>query len=221
MRRELVESRMRGNTHVRFGGRAGETDQPEGWYRAPARPYSQIQALDRTQPALPMLPGTPERRAWDYIRHGTTSLFAALDVKSGKVIGQMHRRHRAVEFRTFLDRIDAEVPQDQEVHLVLDNNATHKAPPIQRWLLRHPRFHLHFTPKYASWMDLVERWFAGLTILDIRRGTHRSVFSLESAIRNWLALWNEDPRPFVWTKTADEIFASLAGYLQRINGSGH
>jgi transposase len=182
---------------------------------------SQIQALDRSQPAFPMLPGTPERRAWDYIRHGTTSLFAALDVKTGKVIGQMHRRHRAVEFRKFLERIDREVPQDLEVHLVLDNYATHKAPVVHRWLVRHPRFHLHFTPKYASWMNLVERWFGELTMREIKRGAHRSVLALESAIRSWIDGWNENPWPFVWTKTADEILTALAGYLQRISGSGH
>jgi transposase len=182
---------------------------------------SQIQALDRSQPAFPMLPGTPERRTWDYLRHGTTSLFAALDVASGKVIGQMHRRHRAVEFQKFLDRIDREVPDELEVHLILDNYATHKSPPIQRWLVRHPRFHLHFTPKGASWLNLVERWFAELTTKRLRRSAHRCVQQLEADIRKWLELWNENPRPFVWTMTADEILETLAGYLQRTNGSGH
>ena len=182
---------------------------------------SQIQALDRTQPVFPMLPGTPERRSWDYLRHGTTSLFAALDVASGKVIGQMHRRHRAVEFRKFLDRIDREVPDDLDVHLVLDNYATHKTPAIQRWLLRHPRFHLHFTPKGASWINLVERWFGELTTKQLRRSAHRSVTQLETEIRRWLDTWNENPRPFVWTKTADEILEKLTRYLQRIQGSGH
>lgn len=182
---------------------------------------AQIQALDRSQPAFPMLPGTPERRSWDYLRHGTTSLFAALDVASGKVIGQMHRRHRAIEFLKFLERIDHEVPRRLDVHLVLDNYATHKTPTVQRWLLRHPRFHLHFTPKGASWINLVERWFAELTTKQLRRSAHRSVAQLEADIRRWLATWNDDPRPFVWTKTADEILDKLAGYLQRINGSGH
>lgn len=182
---------------------------------------SQIQALDRSQPVFPMVPGIPERQAWDYIRHGTTSLFAALDVRKGTVIGQLHRRHRAVEFRRFLELIEASVPRDQEVHLVLDNYATHKTPAIQRWLLRHPRFHLHFTPKGASWMNLVERWFGELTMKEIRRGSHRTVVALETAIRSWIEGWNDAPRPFLWTKTADEIFASLSGYLQRINGSGH
>jgi hypothetical protein len=135
MRRELVESRMRGNTHVRFGGRAGETDQPEGWYRAPARPYSQIQALDRTHPILPLRPGISERRTHDYKRHGVTSLFAALDVATGKVIDQLHRRHRAVEFRKFLQHIDNPVPNHLDIHLILDNYATHKTPAIRRWLV--------------------------------------------------------------------------------------
>lgn len=182
---------------------------------------SQIQALDRTQPAFPMLPGTPERRAWDYVRHGTTSLFAALNVRDGAVISQLHRRHRAVEFRRFLELLDREVPQHLEVHLVLDNYATHKTPAIQGWLIRHPRFHLHFTPKGASWMNLVERWFGELTMREIRRGSHRTVLALEAAIRTWIAGWNERPKPFVWTKTADEIFASLAGYLQRFSDSAH
>src|SRR3989441_1361093 len=159
---------------------------------------SQIQALDRTQPALPMRPGQVERRTYDYKRHGTTSLFAALDVATGKIIGELHRRHRSTEFRKFLDRIEAEVPADLEVHLILDNYGTHKTPLIHRWLLRHPRFHLHFTPTYSSWINQVERWFAELTDKQIRRGSHRSTRALEDAIRLFLATHNADPKPFVW-----------------------
>jgi len=182
---------------------------------------SQIQALARFQPILPMLPGTPERRSHDYVRHGTTSLFAGLDALTGKVIGAIHRRHRAIEFRQFLERIDAEVPDDLAVHLVLDSYATHKTPAIHRWLLRHPRFHLHFTPTGASWLNLVERWFAELTTKRIKRGAHTSVPDLERDIRGWIASWNEDPRPYVWVKTADQILESLARYCARISDSAH
>ncbi len=182
---------------------------------------SQIQALDRTQPLLPMRPGTPERRTHDYRRHGTTSLFAALDIATGRVIGETHRRHRSLEFRSFLDRIDAEVPADLDIHLVLDNYGTHKTPMIQRWLVRHPRFHLHFTPTYSSWINQVERWFGLLTEKQIRRGTHRSTRALEDAIRLYLATNNADPRPFVWIKTADEILASIARFCLRTSEAGH
>jgi transposase len=182
---------------------------------------SQIQALDRSQPLLPMRPGQPERRTHDYVRHGTTSLFAALDVASGRVIGQLHRRHRSIEFRKFLETIDASVPSSLEVHLILDNYGTHKTPSIHRWLARHPRFHLHFTPTGASWLNLVERWFATLTEKQIRRGVHRSTRELEVAIRNYLAVHNEDPKPFVWTKTADQILESVARFCKRISDSGH
>lgn len=182
---------------------------------------SQIQALDRTQPLLPMRPGQVERRSHDYIRHGTTSLFAALDAKSGKVIGQLHRRHRTKEFRKFLDTIDAAVPAELDVHLILDNYGTHKTPLIHRWLARRPRFHLHFTPTSASWLNLVERWFALLTEKQIRRGTHRSTRTLEAAILAFIALSNTAPKPFVWTKTADEILASVARFCHRISGTGH
>ena len=178
---------------------------------------SQIQALARFQPVLPMLPGTPERRSHDYVRHGTTSLFAALELTSGKVIGALRRRHRAREFKQFLERIDTEVPDGLAVHLVLDNYATHKTPTIKRWLQRHPRFQLHFTPTGASWLNLVERWFAELTEKKIKRGAHTSVQSLERDIRGWVVAWNEDPRPYVWVKTADEILASLARYCARIS----
>jgi transposase len=182
---------------------------------------SQIQALDRTQPLLPMRPGQVERRTHDYVRHGTTSLFAALDAQSGKIIGQLHRRHRALEFRTFLDTIDAAVPAELDVHLILDNYGTHKTPRIHRWLARHPRFHLHFTPTSASWLNLVERWFAGLTDKQIKRGAHRSTRSLEAAILAYIDHSNTMPKPFVWTKTADEILASVARFCHRITGSGH
>jgi transposase len=181
----------------------------------------QIQALDRSQPILPLRPGQIERRTHDYVRHGTTSLFAALDVKSGKIIAEHHRRHRGVEFRKFLDTIDRNVPQYLEVHLVLDNYGTHKTPLIQRWLLRHPRFHLHFTPKGASWINQVERFFADLTNKQIRRGAHRSTLELEQAIRQYIDIRNHHPKPFVWTKTADDILASIERFCQRTSGSGH
>ncbi len=182
---------------------------------------SQIQALDRTAPVLPMMPGTPERMTHDYVRHGTTSLFAALDPTSGSVIAQHYRRHRHQEFLRFLKLIDASVPAGYDLHLVLDNYATHKTPAIKNWLLRHPRFHLHFTPTSASWMNLVERWFAELTNRKLRRSAHRSVVALEKDIRMWINAWNKEPKPFVWTKTADDILETLAAYCQRINDSGH
>ncbi len=181
---------------------------------------SQIQALGRSQPILPMLPGVPERATHDYKRSGTSSLFAALDIASGKVIGSLHARHRTIEFKKFLDQIDATVPADLDVHLILDNYTTHKTKAIQRWLLAHPRFHLHFTPTGASWLNLVERWFAELTNKKLRRGAHRSVRELNKDIRDWIAHWNENPRPYIWTKTAEQIFDSLTRYCQRINDSG-
>ena len=182
---------------------------------------SQIQALDRTQPMLPMRPGQAERRTHDYVRHGTTTLFAALDVKSGAVIGECYRRHRSAEFRRFLDRIETSVPKALDVHLILDNYQTHKTPAVRRWLARHPRFHVHFTPTYASWINLVERWFAALTAKQIRRGVHRSTRALEEAIRAYIDTTNGQPKPFVWTKTADEILDSVASFCRRISNSGH
>lgn len=182
---------------------------------------SQIQALDRTQPLLPMRPGQVERRTHDYKRHGTTSLFAALDVKTGKVIGEFHRRHRSAEFRKFLDTIDKAVPSRLDVHLVMDNYGTHKTAAIRNWLAKRPRFHVHFTPTSASWINLVERWFAALTEKQIRRGTHRSVRELETAIRRYLAITNDSPRPFVWSKTADEILDSIARLCKRTSETGH
>jgi transposase len=182
---------------------------------------SQIQALDRTQPLLPMRPGQIERRTHDYKRHGTTSLFAALDVKTGTVIGECHRRHRSVEFRKFLDTIAANVPQDLDVHLILDNYGTHKTALIKTWLAKRARFHVHFTPTSASWTNLVERWFATLTEKQIRRGVHRSTRALEAAIKSYLAANNANPKPLIWTKTADEILDSVARYCSRTSGSGH
>jgi transposase len=176
---------------------------------------SQIQALDRTQPLLPMQPGQVERRTHDYRRHGTISLFAALDVATGKVITQTHRRHRSKEFRGFLDRIDAEVPRDLDVHLVMDNLSTHKSPTIVRWLASHPRFHVHFTPTYGSWLNQVERWFGLLEQRQIKRGSHRSVVALVKAIKEFVEVSNENARPFQWVKTADEILASIARFAQR------
>jgi len=182
---------------------------------------SQIQALDRSQPILPMRPGQAERRAHDYKRNGTTSLFAALDTKTGKVIGQLHRRHRALEFRKFLDQIDAAVPAGFAVHLILDNYGTHKTASIQRWLLKRPRFQLHFTPTGASWLNLVERWFALLTEQQLRRGIFRSTRNLETTIRSYIDSHNQQPKPFIWTKTADEILASVARFCQRTLETGH
>jgi transposase len=182
---------------------------------------SQIQALDRTAPILPMLPGVPERATHDYKRAGTSSLYAALDITTGKVIGSLHARHRAIEFKKFLQTIDHEVPDDLDVHLVLDNASTHKTPAIKRWLLAHPRFIVHFTPTSSSWLNLVERWFGELTTKKLRRGTHRSVRQLNHDIRAWIDTWNNDPKPFVWTKTADQILDSIATYCDRINESRH
>ncbi len=182
---------------------------------------TQIQALDRTSPVLPLRPGLPERRTHDYVRGGTTNLYAALDVATGHVIADMTDRHRAVEFRRFLNLINRSVPEELDVHLVVDNVSTHKTPEIRRWLLRHPRFHLHFTPTYSSWMNLVERWFAELTNKWLRRGTHRSTKELESAIDHWIDQWNQEPKPFVWHKSADEILDTLASYGERISDSGH
>ena len=182
---------------------------------------SQIQALDRTQPILPMMPGVPERRTHDYSRHGTTTLFAALNIATGKVIGELHRRHRSQEFLQFLRTIDEAVAKKLEVHLVMDNYGTHKTPTVKRWLARNPRFHVHFTPTSASWLNQVERWFATLTERQIRRGTHRSTVELENAIRGYLAVNNRDPKPFVWTKTADQILESIKRFCMRTSNSGH
>jgi transposase len=182
---------------------------------------SQVQALDRSSPVLPMMPGMPERRTHDYFRHGITSLFAAFNIADGTVIGELHRRHRATEFRKFLTTIDKAVPTDLDVHVICDNYGTHKTPAIKAWLGRHPRFHMHFTPTGSSWINQVERWFGFLTDQMIRRGVHKSVQALEADIRAWIKDWNQNPRPFIWTKTAEEILDSLARYCQRISGAAH
>jgi transposase len=182
---------------------------------------SGMQALDRSQPVLPMMPGMPQRQTPDYVRHGTTSLFAAFNIADGSVISELHRQHRAVEFRKFLVAIDKAVPADLDVHLICDNLATHKTPAIRDWLARHPRFHLHFTPTGSSWINQVERWFGILTDQLIRRGVHRSVVALEKDVRQWIKNWNEDPKPFVWTKTAENILQSLSKYIAKISDAGH
>jgi transposase len=182
---------------------------------------SQIQALDRTAPTLPMLPGTPERATHDYERNGTASLYAALNIQSGEIIGSLHQRHRAIEFLRFLKTIEKTVPDDLGVHLVLDNASSHKTPAVRRWLAQHPRFVLHFTPTSSSWINLVERWFAELTTKLLKRGQHRSVRQLNAEIRQWIDTWNENPRPYVWTKTADQILDSIKRYCERINRTAH
>jgi transposase len=196
-------------------------DPPESAVVLSVDEKSQVQALSRSQPALPMMPGMPEKRTHDYARHGTTSLFAALNVADGTVISSTHRRHRATEFKKFLAKIDAEVPDDLDVHVICDNYGTHKHPTVIRWLDAHPRFHMHFTPTYSSWLNQVERWFGLLTDKKLRRGVHKSLRALENDIRAWIKAWNADPKPFIWTKTADEILERLASYLDRIPGAGH
>ena len=182
---------------------------------------SQIQALERKQPMLPMTPGQPERRTHTYKRNGTTSLFAALNIATGHVIGKCFKRHRSVEFKRFLGRIDRAVPKDQEVHLVLDNYSTHKTAMIHNWLLKRPRFHLHFTPTSTSWINLVESWFAKLTSQKLLRGNYRSTAKLERDIEEFLQKNNEELTPFVWTKTADEILENLKRYCESISGPTH
>jgi transposase len=182
---------------------------------------SGIQALDRSSPVLPMMPGMPERRSHDYLRHGTTSLFAAFNIADGTVISELRRHRRAVEFKKFLIAIDKAVPTNLDVHLVCDNLSTHKTPAIKDWLAKHPRFHMHFTPTGSSWLNQVERWLGFLTDQLIRRGAHKSVRALENDLRTWIRNWNDDPRPFVWTKTAEEILDSLARYIARISGGAH
>jgi transposase len=182
---------------------------------------SQVQALARSQPAFPMMPGMAEKRTHDYLRHGTTSLFAAFDIADGSVISSLHRRHRAVEFKKFLTKIDGQIPDELEVHLVCDNYGTHKSPAIRRWLELHPRFHVHYTPTYSSWINQVERWFGFITDELIRRGSHTSVQALEADIRAWAKGWNENPKPFIWTKPAEQILASLQRLMQRTCDAGH
>jgi transposase len=182
---------------------------------------SQVQALARSQPAFPMMPGLPEHRTHDYVRHGVTSLFAAFNTADGTVISSLHRRHRTIEFKKFLIKINDQVPADLDVHLICDNYGTHKSPAIKKWLAAHPRFHMHHTPTYSSWLNQVERWFAYLTDDLLRRGDHRSVQALESDIRRWVTAWNENPKPFIWTKTAEQILERLGRLIQRIKGAGH
>ena len=182
---------------------------------------SQVQALARSQPAFPMMPNMPEKRTHDYVRHGTTSLFAAFNTADGTVISSLHRRHRSIEFKKFLAKIDDTVPADLDVHLVCDNYGTHKSPAVKAWLAKHPRFHLHFTPTYSSWINQVERFFAYITADLLQRSDHRSVHALETDIRAWIEAWNDNPKPFIWTKTADQILEKLGRLLQRINGGGH
>lgn len=182
---------------------------------------SQIQALDRTAPLLPMRPGQIERRTHDYARHGTTTLFAALDTKTGALIGRTQPRHRSVEFRKFLDTIEQNVPAELDVHLILDNYGTHKTQLIREWLVKRPRFHLHFTPTSSSWLNLVERWFAMLTEKQLRRGVHRSTKELEQAIHAYIKHHNKEPKPFIWHKTADQILDSVARFCERTSDSGH
>lgn len=177
----------------------------------------QIQALDRSAPILPMLPTTPQKATHDYQRNGTLDLFAALNIATGTVITDLRKSHTAADFITFLGKIDREVPDDLDVHVILDNLSTHKTPAVHEWLLRHPRFHFHFTPTYGSWMNLVERWFSALTTKKLQRSAHRSVKALADDIRDWAESWNENPRPFVWHKTADQILERLAGYCRAIN----
>ena len=178
---------------------------------------SQIQALDRSQPVLPMMPGMPQRRTHDYLRHGITSLFAAFNIADGTVISAIHRRHRAIEYRKFLVTIDKAVPRELDVHVVCDNYSTHNTAEIRDWLAKHPRFHVHFTPTGSSWINQVERWFGLLTDKLIRRGVHTSVKALEDDIKAWISTWNQNPRAFTWTKSADEILKSLADYLAKIS----
>jgi transposase len=182
---------------------------------------SQVQALARSQPAFPMMPGMPEKRTHDYLRHGTTSLFAAFNTVDGSVISSLHRRHRSTEFKKFLGKIDAEVPADLDIHLVCDNYGTHKSPMVKAWVDKHPRFHVHYTPTYSSWINQVERFFAYITADLLQRSDHRSVQALEADIRVWIEAWNENPKPFIWLKTADQILEKLGRLLQRINGEGH
>ena len=177
----------------------------------------QIQALNRSAPTLPMLPTTPAKATHDYERNGTLDLFAALDIATGKVITDLRKSHTATDFITFLNKVNREVPPELDVHVILDNLSTHKTPAVHAWLLRHKRFHFHFTPTYGSWMNLVERWFSALTTKKLQRSAHRSVKALAADIRDWVETWNEDPKPFVWHKTAEEILDRLAGYCTAIN----
>jgi len=176
----------------------------------------QVQALNRTAPTLPMLPTTPERATHDYERNGTCDLFAALEVATGKVITDIRKSHTSTDFIAFLNKVNREVPKELDVHVILDNLSTHKTPAVHKWLLRHRRFHFHFTPTYGSWMNLVERWFSALTTKKLQRSAHRSVKELAADIRTWVDTWNDNPRPFVWHKSAEQILERLAGYCAAV-----
>ena len=177
---------------------------------------SQIQALERSQPVLPMRPGTPERQTHDYYRHGTVTLFAALDIATGEVLGQCYKRHRQDEFVKFLRTIEKEVPEDMEIHLVLDNYSTHKAPKVKRWLAKRPHWHLHFIPTHSSWLNQVERWFARITTDMIRRGVFRSVRQLRQAIKDYIESNNKNPKPFTWVASADLILGKVEGLCKEL-----
>jgi transposase/transcriptional regulator with XRE-family HTH domain len=196
-------------------------DPPESAVVLSVDEKSQVQALGRSQPAFPMMPGMPEKRTHDYVRHGTTSLFAALNIQDGTVIASTHRRHRAVEFKKFLAKIDTEVPDGLDVHVICDNYGTHKHPAVKRWLESHPRFAMHFTPTYSSWINQVERLFAEVTRDLLQRSDHRSVQQLEADLHAWIKGWNEDPKPFIWTKTAEQILESLGRLIKRTTDAGH
>jgi transposase len=178
-----------------------------------------VAVLDREQPVLPVMPGVPERRTHSYVRHGTTALFAALDVASGFVIGKCYKRHRPTRFLDFLKQIDANVPPDLDVHIVMDNYATHKTASIKNWLMRRPRYHVHFTPTSASWINQVERWFAELTCKQLRHGVHTSTAQLEADIKSFIERHNENPKPYRWTKSADDILASVKRFCQKVDNS--
>ncbi|GAA4523137.1 IS630-like element ISMsm2 family transposase [Nonomuraea ferruginea] len=181
----------------------------------------QIQALQRSAPVLPMMPGVPERRSFDYVRHGTVDLFAALDIATGTVVGKVTALHTADDFRDFLADLDAIVPTGLDVHVICDNLSAHKAPAVQRWIVAHPRFTLHFTPTYSAWLNQVERWFAELQRRCLERGEFCSVEQLTTALQDWIAVWNDNARPFVWKKTADQIIDRICHYCSRISGPAH
>jgi transposase len=207
---------MRGNAHVRFGGR-GQGNLLLERQQGALSPTQQIQALNRTAPTLPMLPTTPARATHDYERNGTCDLFAALEIATGTVITEIKKSHTSADFVAFLNKVNREVPAELEVHVILDNLQTHKTPLVHKWLLRHRRFHFHFTPTYGSWMNLVERWFSALVTKKLKRSAHRNVKELAADITAWAATWNDNPRPFVWTKSAEQILERLAGYCATIN----